>query len=207
MTEPTTPPPEMLQPDEGGDLVTANQKLAYWLAARFHARHPNLDLEDVQQEALMALVKAAEQFDPESGSKFGSYAAMSIKNTLGIMAWRRRIRGEPLGRIDLDAPVGGDDEGDSEEWHSSVSSEEEHPSVAIDRERDMTQLRAGLNKLDSKTHKAVKAWMNGATYDEISKKMHMSRMGAHKLVQRGLDELRRSVRESVDLLVDALLEG
>ncbi len=54
-------------------LVEANQKLAFREAHRVH-HQTGLELEDLQQVALMGLTRAAEKFNPALGLKFSTYA-------------------------------------------------------------------------------------------------------------------------------------
>lgn len=54
-------------------LVVENLLLAKWVAGRYVGR--GLDREDLDQAAMLGLMRAAEKFDPGRGAKFTTYAA------------------------------------------------------------------------------------------------------------------------------------
>ena len=58
-------------------FITSNLRLVIAICKKYAkriARTPNIDLEDLYQEATFGLNRAAEKFDPESGYKFSTYA-------------------------------------------------------------------------------------------------------------------------------------
>lgn len=61
-------------------LVEKNIKLAYKIAHQVYAQ-TLFNLEELQQEALLTLIKAIENYDPEIGS-FSTYAVIKIKGSL-----------------------------------------------------------------------------------------------------------------------------
>ncbi len=58
-------------------LVTENLRLVYTVAKQYHAR--GMASEDLAQEGMVGLIKAAERFEPERGLKFGTYAVYWIR--------------------------------------------------------------------------------------------------------------------------------
>lgn len=59
-------------------LVEQNMRLAFYVAHRW--RRCGLAFEDVQQEALLGLLVAAEKFDPEKGTRFSTMAVPWIEH-------------------------------------------------------------------------------------------------------------------------------
>lgn len=55
-------------------MVQGNIRLACNVAAQYHSRLKHLDIEDLAQEAVFGLYRAAELFDPQRGYKFSTYA-------------------------------------------------------------------------------------------------------------------------------------
>lgn len=55
-------------------MVVGNIRLACNQAAKYHHRLKHLDIEDLVQEAVFGLYRAAELFDPQRGYKFSTYA-------------------------------------------------------------------------------------------------------------------------------------
>lgn len=85
----------------GGKAITSDREqvvaehggLARGLARRFQGRGE--PLEDLEQVAMIGLLKAADRFDPEHGSRFESFAAVTImgelKRHLRDKAWTVRV--------------------------------------------------------------------------------------------------------------------
>ncbi|GAB3019369.1 RNA polymerase sigma factor [Nocardioides flavus (ex Wang et al. 2016)] len=62
------------------ELIEANVGMARSMAARY--RNRGIDLEDLQQVALVGLTKAAQRFDASSGHDFLSYAVPTVRGEL-----------------------------------------------------------------------------------------------------------------------------
>ena len=74
-------------------MVLRNRRLAYAIARRYTGR--GLDLEDLEQEGVLGLIKAIDRFDPKRGTAFSTYAVWWIHQSI-----RRAIdRGGRLIRI------------------------------------------------------------------------------------------------------------
>jgi RNA polymerase sigma-B factor len=75
------------------DVVRVYQGLAYSLAARFHRRGE--ELEDLNQVALIGLMKAIDRYDPRRGVELTTYATATIlgelKRHLRDRAWSVRL--------------------------------------------------------------------------------------------------------------------
>jgi RNA polymerase sigma factor (sigma-70 family) len=67
--------------EERDKLIVDNMRLVYYLIQRYYPG--NLANEDVKQEGMLGLIKAANNWD-ESKSKFSSYASLCI---LGQIRW------------------------------------------------------------------------------------------------------------------------
>lgn len=61
-------------------LIEANAAVARSMAARY--RNRGIDVEDLEQVALIGLVKAARRFDPTAGHDFMSYAVPTVRGEL-----------------------------------------------------------------------------------------------------------------------------
>ena len=61
-------------------LIETNARLARSIAARY--RNRGIDLDDLEQVALLGLTKAARRFDPDAGHDFLSYAVPTIRGEI-----------------------------------------------------------------------------------------------------------------------------
>ena len=62
------------------DLIETNAGVARSMASRY--RNRGIDLDDLEQVALLGLTKAAQRFDPDAGHDFLSYAVPTIRGEL-----------------------------------------------------------------------------------------------------------------------------
>ena len=65
-------------------LILCNIPLGIYFANKYAAKYPEIDLtmDDISQEALMGVMKAAERYDPDAECKFSTYAAFWIGQTI-----------------------------------------------------------------------------------------------------------------------------
>lgn len=66
--------------DDVDRLVQAHMSVARSMAARY--RNRGIDLDDLEQVALLGLIKAAHRFDPDAGHAFLSFAVPTIRGEL-----------------------------------------------------------------------------------------------------------------------------
>lgn len=62
-------------------LILHNMPLVLSVAGRF--RHSSLDYDDLIQEGVLGLIKAAERYDPKRGTRFGTLAVWWIRQAIG----------------------------------------------------------------------------------------------------------------------------
>ena len=65
-------------------LILCNIPLGIYFANKYASKYPDIGLtmDDISQEALMGVMKAAERYDPEAECKFSTYAAFWIGQTI-----------------------------------------------------------------------------------------------------------------------------
>ena len=72
-------------------LVEEHKRLAYYVAKRYFNLFGPDDNEDIEQEAIMALLKAIRGFNPKKAVAFSTYAVVIIKNHLGHFLQKKQI--------------------------------------------------------------------------------------------------------------------
>ena len=68
----------IMTPDERNRLIVENLPLVGYLASETHARATHVPREDLVSAGALALVTAADAFDPDLGVPFGAYARRRI---------------------------------------------------------------------------------------------------------------------------------
>jgi RNA polymerase sigma factor (sigma-70 family) len=122
-------------------LVLHNMPLVLSVAGRF--RHSDLDYEDLIQEGVLGLIKAAERYDPRRGTRFGTLAVWWIRQAIGraIANTGRTVRlpvnrGWKVGQLrriaaELAQQTGDDPKLEDVAWRAGVT-----PAAALELMRD-----------------------------------------------------------------------
>lgn len=180
-------------PDVAASLFEANRRLAYFVARRFErrisrelrARLGGPDATD--QQALIALWDSCQVFDPSRGVTIATYAYRCIANRLGRFALAEtagdKIDGravEPLDPAELRDVA---DRGPCEARPGPTPAE-------------LAALRAALGRLTERRRRAVElVFLQGMTQKAAASVMGVTGPCVGKLQWRGLDDLRRILRD------------
>ncbi|MBQ4097780.1 MAG: RNA polymerase sporulation sigma factor SigE [Clostridia bacterium] len=161
-------------------LVEHNLRLVVYIARRFE--NTGVDLDDLVSVGTIGLIKAVNSFNAEKNIKLATYASRCIENEI-LMHLRRTVKLKS--EVSFDEPLNTDWEGnelmlsdvmgtDGDIVYKKIENgvETELLGVALDRlsgrEREIMELRYGLNGGDEKTQKEV-ADMLGISQSYISR--------------------------------------
>lgn len=148
-------------------LVERNLRLVVFLSKRFEGC--GLDMEDIVSVGTIGLIKAINSFKPEKQIKLATYASRCIENE--ILMYLRKLSKRKQ-EVSLDEPLNVDGEGnellladilgtDNDAIYSQVESDverqllEEGLKRLSSRERQIIQMRFGLDGNDERTQKEV----------------------------------------------------
>ena len=207
--------------DEQRDLVEQNAGLAYHWANRFQHSVPEVEYDDIAQQALLGLAKAARMWDrlpitDKEGLPFGRYAGNAIRNFLGNYYHKQKKYSDNEFKT-LDAPIGGgdDDEG-GDETHSDVLEDPESyksgEKIAAKKEAFNT-IKTELNKLPDPDRSVLKQWMSGKSYREMQPEFGVSFVQIGMWARRGMLKLKaaleaKGIKMPSDLLPESVeLDG
>ncbi|MBQ7846903.1 MAG: sigma-70 family RNA polymerase sigma factor [Clostridia bacterium] len=146
------------------------------------------DAQDLRQEAMLALFKAAKRYDAgQNAVTFGLYAKICINNRL-ICARRHRLRklrtdGRGVGRPRKEAPIKKGNKG------------RVPLPTDIQLERLMALARHDLTDIEEK---AFDLYLSGATYKEIAQQLGCS----VKMVDNALTRAKRKVKKHAQQVQD-----
>lgn len=200
-------------------LVESHLALVKRMASNFARRGANF--EDLVQEGSLALIRAAETFEPDRKVRFATYAAYWIRSHMQryLAALRSqqyaapasvaylggRSRGKNgdrrlLHTVSLDAPASHETERPLVE---SLNSDTETPDQAVERTESKDLVHKALKRAFEELHDERAAVViekrilsdDPATLAEIGKELHLSREGARLLELRLLNRMRSLVTE------------
>jgi RNA polymerase primary sigma factor len=162
-------------------LFEENLGLVYTMMNRFHSR--DVDWEDERSEALYALMRAVEGFNPWVGFKFSTYACNAI-----VRALVQVVRKTNLYRSRF--PI------DHDDWH-------EHPQVEDDRAQlyaDRLNRVLNENLCDLTDREAlILGWRfpmdggSGLTLGEVGNVIGLSKERVRQIQKSALDKLREVI--------------
>lgn len=141
------------------------------------------DSEDLRQEALMSLLKAASSFDPGRGVKFSTYCEVCISNRLRTVC--AGSGKDPKFSESLD------DVSESE----ALSVEETPESIFLYRETLSEISRTVDSVLSSAERRAFRLCMQGLSYRCTARRMGVSEKAVDNAMQRARKKIRAFVMQ------------
>ncbi|MEG0773270.1 RNA polymerase sporulation sigma factor SigE [Clostridium sp.] len=161
-------------------LIERNLRLVVYIARKFE--NTGVNVEDLISVGTIGLIKAVNTFDPEKKIKLATYASRCIENEI-LMYLRRNSKTKT--EISFYEPLNIDWDGnelllsdilgtDSDVVYNLIEDEVDKQLLVIamsrlnDREKEIVQLRFGLNGFQEKTQKEV-ADMLGISQSYISR--------------------------------------
>lgn len=167
-------------------LVTENLGLATTIAKKFEA--PGADVDDLIQEARIALLKAAQAFHPEQGTKFSSFASAIINNRLRDLYKSRIARSAHEGGS-LDEEVGED--GDTRQSLTPDAAPSE--PLPVERSETAKITEEEVAKLPDRPQAIVRAFMAGKSGEEIAASMGVTRQAVNQSLKGALMVLKKAL--------------
>lgn len=161
-------------------LIEHNLRLVVYIARRFE--NTGVDLDDLVSVGTIGLIKAVNSFNADKNIKLATYASRCIENEI-LMHLRKTLKIKS--EVSFDEPLNTDNEGnelvlsdvmgtDVDAVYKKIESGVEKDLLIgalkrlNDREREIMELRYGLNGTEEKTQKEV-ADMLGISQSYISR--------------------------------------
>ncbi len=172
-------------------LVERNMRLVAHVSKKY--QNADEDMEDLISIGTIGLIKAVSTFQENHGSKLATYAARCIENEL-LMYFRSKKKCSR--EVSLYEPIGTDKEGNQIQLVDLLEGDEKDvveqlelkrqiirlyeliPYVLDEREKQILQLRYGLNNRASVTQR------------EIAKQLNISRSYVSRIEKKALGKLR-----------------
>lgn len=162
------------------ELIERNLRLVVYISKKFE--NTGINIEDLISIGTIGLIKSINTFNPEKNIKLATYASRCIENE--ILMYLRKNNGRKT-EISIDEPLNVDWDGnelllsdilgtDSDVIHQNLENEVDKELLFIamqtlsERERNIMELRFGMNRNASKTQKEV-ADLMGISQSYISR--------------------------------------
>jgi RNA polymerase sigma factor (sigma-70 family) len=175
-----------------GELVTENIGLANSLAQKYF-NVPNVENDDVIQQARKGLVRAARAFDPAKG-KFSSFAWRVIQNELNDL-YGRQMKVATNEAVSLDEPIGRDSAGNDATRYDVMPDRTERGPLGIEREETAAIIKSAVDSLPEQPRTIVRMSMQGLDGEEIAAKLGISRQRVNLVLQNAHAILRKKLTQ------------
>lgn len=200
------------------DLVMANLGLVREYARRYYRRHEEkIPIEDLIQEGLIGLTKAAWRFDPEKG-RFSTYVTYWIKQALRRVAEENSLIHIPINKrevrknsYELSPPLNLEEvfpdfeEGEPRDWAEVIA---DPTADRPDREAERSDLRRLLEKhLTALTDQERIVIIHRYGFDDgvvrtladIGRPLGLSRERVRQIEKIALEKLRQRLEGEIDI--------
>ncbi len=173
-------------PDAFVELTQRYMSLIRAKAASFP--HTALESDDLYQEGLLGLYRAARTYDPDGAASFRTYAGVCISHQI-IAAYRSHFRKKNL---PLNSSLSLDDEESPVQEDSFARSVRSNPEALLIAQENLQivneRIRRGLSRLEQQV---LFLYLGGATYAEIAKRRGIT----PKAVDNAMQRVRRKLRD------------
>lgn len=166
------------------ELTSRYYQLLQWKA--FGYRRPDVDADDLMQEAVLGLLDATLSFQQGKNASFETYASVCIKNRL-LTFFRAAARQKniPFHSLVGDFP---------EEAVSETDAGANNPETVMIRRENLQQIKKRIQEtLSSLEFQVLSLYLNGLTYAQISKSLSISPKAVDNALQRIRAKLKKTM--------------
>ncbi|GAA5344729.1 RNA polymerase sigma-29 (SigE) subunit [Planifilum fimeticola] len=180
-----------------GMLIERNLRLVVYIARKFE--NTGINIEDLVSIGTIGLIKAVNTFDPSKKIKLATYASRCIENEI-LMFLRRnnKVRSE----VSFDEPLNTDWDGNELLLSDVLGTEDDIIYRNIEEEVDRTILRDALNKLSDREREIMELrfGLNGGeekTQKDVADLLGISQSYISRLEKRIIKRLRKEFNKMV----------
>lgn len=180
-----------------GMLIERNLRLVVYIARKFE--NTGINIEDLVSIGTIGLIKAVNTFDPSKKIKLATYASRCIENEI-LMFLRRnnKVRSE----VSFDEPLNTDWDGNELLLSDVLGTDDDIIYRNIEEEVDRTILRDALNKLSDREREIMELrfGLNGGeekTQKDVADLLGISQSYISRLEKRIIKRLRKEFNKMV----------
>lgn len=150
-----------------------------------------LAIDESEQEARIALWKAANFYEPAKG-EFVPFASTVIRNHLRNVYDKTKRRSVEVTALDVPAVNQEDTDGESLK-ETSILSPDPSPLLEAERNDIRSALRDGIASLTPSQQEALQSYADGNNYADIAREKGVSKAAVRQMVQRATDQVRPEI--------------
>ncbi len=155
----------------------------------------NIYWDDLMQEGMLALCKAADTYREDRGSSFATFLTIVIRNTM--ITYTRTVKRKQLGQVNhmysLDSMI-------SENNPAIETLEQKNRLTDPEYVLRMNQAREALleqiSKLNPREQQVLLSWLNGSSYSSSAREMGITTKQFDGRKQRVRKKIRKSILET-----------
>ncbi len=177
-------------------LIERNMRLVAHMVKKYAANE--WDTEDLISVGSIGLIKAIQTFDPQKGSRLGTYAAKCIDNEILMLL---RSQKKQSREVSMYEPVGVDKEGNEICMIDLMEAETEDVDARIARQQEFQKMRKLLSSCLSEKERIVLRMRYGMqdgreyTQREVANRIGISRSYVSRIEKSALLKLRSKMKE------------
>lgn len=178
---------------ESDKLILDNLNLIYFVLQKMGLYNEREYYYDI---GLIALVRAARQFDESKGYTFTTYATMAIRNEICVDMRRAKAdkRKANFNTVSLDSVIYQNKEGDDITLMDTISSDINIEEELIEKER-MKTLKNAITTLTIKERKVLKYYlMYDMSQRQIAEKIGCTQAHISRIYQRIIKKLQEKMK-------------
>lgn len=175
-------------------LIERNMRLVAHMVKKYASTER--DLEDLISVGSIGLIKAVDTFDPEKGSRLGTYAARCIDNEILMLL---RSRKKQSREVSMQEPVGIDKEGNEITLLDLLESDDLSIELMYAKKEDINRMAKAFHRCLSNKEQMVIRMRYGldggreTTQREIAVRLGISRSYVSRIEKGALEKMRREM--------------
>ena len=175
-------------------LIERNMRLVAQMVKKYASTER--DLEDLISVGSIGLIKAVDTFDPEKGSRLGTYAARCIDNEILMLL---RSRKKQSREVSMQEPVGIDKEGNEITLLDLLESDDLSIELMYAKKEDINRMAKAFHRCLSNKEQMVIRMRYGldggreTTQREIAVRLGISRSYVSRIEKGALEKMRREM--------------
>lgn len=175
-------------------LIHRNMRLVAHIVKKYQGT--DYETEDLLSVGAIGLIKAVDTFNPDKGSRLGTYAAKCVENEI-LMLFRANKKYSK--EVSIYEPIGTDKDGETVSLMDILELEGKEALEQVILNQDIKNLYESINNILNETEKTVIRMRYGLfeskeyTQREVAKVLGISRSYVSRIEKKALEKLKEAL--------------